>query len=250
MFELRHLSDRRLHALQSIERVLPHVGQPRSSETQHCVKQRSTLKAKRPRTGAQGAQEYEAAKPLVLPTKQPAAGAQRQLGRFIILNGLDRMVEKGVADEVILRLVVAADEDDGQSPALLRSIAVGRAAGPLIRKIALDVVPPAKMTMEAELGLLRKIRQNRLYADLDGILLIVEIAAAMKVVLVDHGPSIEPLRSQHKVESLANRRFADVVSADQKCVSRQVDDATGNTAETRDRQTLYFHLRRPPAGPF
>ena len=76
------------------------------------------------------------------------------------------------------------------------------------------------MTVKSKPGLLRKISQHRLDANLDWLLLIVEIAAAMKVVFVDDGPSIEPFRPQHEVEGLANRRFADVVSADQKCVPR------------------------------
>ena len=69
------------------------------------------------------------------------------------------------------------------------------------------------MPVESKLGLLRKVGQNGLDADLDGLLLVVKIPAAIEVVLVDDGPPIEPFRPQNEVEGLAHRRFADVVSA-------------------------------------
>jgi hypothetical protein len=78
---------------------------------------------------------------------------------------------------------------------------------------------------------------------------MVEIAAAMKVVLVDHWPPIEPLGPQHQVESLANCRFPDIVAADQECVARQVYDTMSDASEVRDRQTLHFHRVQPPLMP-
>src|SRR4051812_30666268 len=100
------------------------------------------------------------------------------------------MVEEGVADEVILDLVVTANEDNGERPSLLRPIAITRAAGPLIGEITRPVVPPSKMTMESKLSFLRKISQNRLDADLDRLLIVVEISTTIKVVLVNDRPSI------------------------------------------------------------
>ncbi|WP_440144290.1 hypothetical protein [Bradyrhizobium canariense] len=152
------------------------------------------------------------------------------------------MVEEGVADEVVLRLVISADEHDGESPAILRSISVCRSASALIREIAGDVISPQKVTMKSKLSLLWKI----LDANLDRLLLIVKIPAAMKVMLVDHRPAIQPLGPQHEVESLANRRFPDVVAADQESVPRQMHDTVGNAAEVRDCKTLCFHLLQPP----
>jgi hypothetical protein len=185
----------------------------------------------------------------VIPTEQSPASTQRQLSRFVFLKGLNRMVEKGVADKVILCLVISADEYDRQSPAFLRSIPVCRSASALIRKIAGDIIPPPKMAVKSKLGFLRKIGQHGLDAYLDRLLLTVEIATAMKVVLVDDGPAIEPLRPQHEVDGLANRGFSDVIAADQKRVSCQVHDAMGNAPEIRDCQTLYFHLVQPPVKP-
>jgi hypothetical protein len=105
------------------------------------------------------------------------------------------------------------------------------------------------VTVESKLGLLRKVDQNRLDADLDRIFLIVKIAAAMEIVLVDDRPPIKALRPQNEVKGLAHGRFPDVVSTDQKCVSCQVHDAVGHTSEIRDSQTPYFHSPSPPAGP-
>jgi hypothetical protein len=76
------------------------------------------------------------------------------------------------------------------------------------------------MTVESKFGLLRKIGQNRFDADLDRLLFVVKILAAMEVVFVDDGPPREPFWSQDEVEGLAHRRFADIVSADQKRVPR------------------------------
>ena len=185
----------------------------------------------------------------MIPTEQSAASSQCQLSRFVVIKRLNGVVEEGVADEVVLRLVISADEHDGQSPALLRSISICRSASALIREIAGDVIPPPKVTVKSKLGLLWKIRQHGLDADLDRLLLIVEIPGAMKVMLVDHRPAIEPLGPQHEVESLANGRFPDVVAADQECVPRQMHDTIGDAPEIRDCQTLYFHLVQPPVTP-
>lgn len=181
----------------------------------------------------------------MIPTEQPSAGPQRQLSRFVVIKGFNGMVEEGVADEVVFRLVISADEHDGQSPALLCSIAVCRSAGALIRKVTGGVIPSPKMTVKSKLGLLRKFRQHGLHANFDRLFLMVEIAAAMKVVLVDHWPPIEPLEPQHQVESLANCRFPDIVAADQECVARQVYDTMSDASEVRDRQTLHFHRVQP-----
>jgi hypothetical protein len=105
------------------------------------------------------------------------------------------------------------------------------------------------MTVKSKFGLLRKVRQHGLDANLDRLFLMVEIAATMKVVLVDHRPPIEPLGPQHQVESLANRRFPDIVAADQEGVARQVYDTMSDASEIRDRQTLYFHRVQPPLKP-
>ncbi len=105
------------------------------------------------------------------------------------------MIEEGVANEVILGLVVTAKEDNGQRPSLLRPIAIPRAARPLIGEITRNVVPPSKMTMEAKLGFLRKISQDRLNADLYRLFVVVKISTTIEVVLVNDRPSIEPLRT-------------------------------------------------------
>src|ERR1700761_6372907 len=100
------------------------------------------------------------------------------------------MIEEGVADEVVLRLVVSAYEYDWESPALLCSIAICRSAIALVREVAGIVVPSPKMTVKSKLRLLRKIRQHGLDANLDGFLLVVQVAAAMEVVLVDNGSPV------------------------------------------------------------
>ncbi len=105
------------------------------------------------------------------------------------------MIEEGVAYEVILGLVVTANEDNGERPSLLRPIAIPRAARPLIGEITRSVVPPSKVTMESKLGFLRKISQNRLDADLYRLFVVIKISTTIEVVLVNYGPSIEPLRT-------------------------------------------------------
>lgn len=130
------------------------------------------------------------------------------------------MIEEGVSDEIVLRLVVSADENDGKSPAFLGPISVCRSVGTMIREVSSYVVPSPKMTVKPKLGLLRKIRQHGLDANLDRLLLIVEIAATMEIVLVNHWSPIEAFRPQNEVKSLANGGLPDVVAADEECMPR------------------------------
>lgn len=83
------------------------------------------------------------------------------------------MIKKGVANEVILHLIVAANEDDGQNPMFLRSIAVGWATGPLVREIARGVIPSPEMPMESKLDLLWKVTQDRINAYFDGFFAVI-----------------------------------------------------------------------------
>lgn len=123
-------------------------------------------------------------------TEQSPPGAQRQFRCLVVLERLDGMVEERVADEVVLGLIVAADEDDRQRPALLRAVPILRARVALIGKIARSGVPTAQMSMELQLGLRCQIGENGLDANLDRFLLRIEIPTAMEVVLVDDRPPV------------------------------------------------------------
>lgn len=72
----------------------------------------------------------------------------------------------------------------------------------------------------------------------------------MEVVFVDDGTPVKPFWPKDKVKGLAYRRFADVISTDEKGVPREMDDAMGYTSEVRDRQASYFHVAKPSTGGF
>ena len=57
--------------------------------------------------------------------------------------------------------------------------------------------------------------------DLGRLSVVVEIAPAMKIMLVHHRPPVQPLRSYDQVQRLADRGFADVIAAYQQGVTRK-----------------------------
>jgi len=56
----------------------------------------------------------------------------------------------------------------------------------------------------------------------------------MKIVFFDDRAPKQPLRPEHKVERFADRRLADVVTADQESMPVEIHDAARDTSKVCD----------------
>jgi hypothetical protein len=104
LLQLLDLADRRVERLQPRQRIAPHFGGAGASELQHRVEQGTALKAERPRAGAKRAQKHETAQPLMGAGKDSPPLTDGNVGFPIFGRRSGRMIEEGIADEVILLL--------------------------------------------------------------------------------------------------------------------------------------------------
>lgn len=104
---------------------------------------------------------------------------------------------KGVADEVVLVLVVSAEEEQRKRPSGFGAIACGGPLRAFVREVVLGDVPTAKVPIELEFRLLGEVCQHRFDTDLNERPVFGLVAPAMKIVFVDDWPPLKALRTQH-----------------------------------------------------
>jgi hypothetical protein len=111
--------------------------------------------------------------------------------------------------------MILTEKDDRQAPSCIRSIASDWARHAFVSERGFFIIPSPQMPMEAKLGLLGKVREDRFDSDWRAGAIFIEVFAAMKVVLIYDGTPIDALWPKDKIERLAHSGFADIVAADQ-----------------------------------
>ena len=121
--------------------------------------------------------------------------ADGDLGFLIFRRGTRRMIEESIANKIILLPVVSADENERQCPA--RSLAVGYVPvlPDLLHEGARLFIPAAKMPVKTPMRFVGQVDEYGFQPDLGRLSVVVEIAPAMKIMLVHHRPPVQPLRS-------------------------------------------------------
>jgi hypothetical protein len=84
----------------------------------------------------------------VFAAEHPPPRAERQFQGLIVIERLDRVLKESVPDEVVLVLVVSAEEDQRQGPGGVRAIACDGSLRTFVCEVVLDDVPAAKVPIE------------------------------------------------------------------------------------------------------
>ena len=235
------VADAGLELPEARERVLPHFRRTVArANPQDGVEEGAALQTKRPGTGAMSPQEDEAAHALVFSRECLAPCAEDGLDGFVLVWFLDGMIKERVADEVILALVVATYEGDGQ----------GQDAGACVRtwivrpgEVASRIVPDAQVPVEAVPRFLRQVGQNGGNADFYRLAGAVDVLPAEEIVFVNDGPARQPLRAEDKIEGFADRRLSDVVAANkQRVPAAEADGAVERAAKILNGDTAHSHF--------
>lgn len=114
--ELFDVANRRGQAVQTVERILPHLVEAGPADPQDRIEQRAALQAQCTGAGAQRPQEKKPTKPLMVAAKFPQTGPEFCLLLVLYLDGFFRVGEKGIANEIVLDWIVPAHENYRQSP--------------------------------------------------------------------------------------------------------------------------------------
>ncbi len=158
---------------------------------------------------------------------------------------LGGMVEEGVADEIILFPVVATDEYERQSPDRCRAVGIIYSILLLVYEGARMIVPATQMTAEPPRCLLRQIDEDRFYANFDGGAVLIQISAAVEVVLVNDRPAKKPLGPEDEVKRLAHGRLSNIVSSYQERMAGKIDTSLRHTSKVCKFQSPNTHLLTP-----
>ncbi len=158
----------------------------------------------------------------------------------------NRMVEERFTYEVVFFTVVAPDEDDGERPDRSLVISGLETAGFLVNEGERGVVPSPEMLEETEQLFVGKVRQNSSNTDLSWVFGITQVVTVSKIMLVDNRTTVHTFRSQHQFKRFTNRRFADVVPANQQRVPLEDDTPCRNATKVFDLEYSHTHSATPP----
>jgi hypothetical protein len=95
------------------------------------------------------------------------------------------MVEEGVSDEVVFRTVVTTNEHEWERPNDLLGIGLRQAISRFVYKGSGLIVPSTQVRTEPPGCFLRKLDEYGFDADFNGCTFLIQIPAAVKIVLID-----------------------------------------------------------------
>lgn len=142
---------------------------------------------------------------------------------IVFAKFFDRVCEIRRPDKVIFLSVIITDEGQRQGADDIFAIGVLGRCAIFIYKSTFGIAPWTGLRKEFLLHLFRQMKQNYINLDVNRIIVLIEITASMKVMLIDDWAAIGTLRTKHQFQRFTDCRLARIVAANKKCVAMEIN---------------------------